>query len=96
MAPPKLTFTVSRGAIADTLTFDGRIVPVQQKICSSRLTAGCAKFTCRKATWSKPAKLLADLNVVDGLESGQHSKELSLRRAQINVDMAQNRRTRLA
>ncbi len=90
-APPKITFTVAKGSISDTLTFDGRIVPVAQKDLFFKVNGRVRKIYVQEGDQVKAGQLLADLNVVDGLESGQASKELSLRRAQINVDMAQNR-----
>jgi RND family efflux transporter MFP subunit len=88
-APTKLTFQVARGSISDVLQFDGRIVPVVQKALFFKVNGRVRKVYVQEGDTVKAGQLLADLNIVDGLESGQASKELNLRRAKIQVDIAQ-------
>jgi RND family efflux transporter MFP subunit len=86
----KPTFQVTRGPISDILRFDGRVVPVLQKELFFKVNGRVRKVYVLEGDTVKAGQLLADLNVVDGLESGQASKQLTLRRAQIQVDIALN------
>lgn len=89
-AQAKPTFPVTRGSISDVLRFEGRVVPVLQKDLFFKVNGRVRKVYVQEGDTVKAGQLLADLNVVDGLESGQASKQLTLRRAQIQVDVAQS------
>ncbi len=86
----KTTYTVTRGSIQDVVKFDGRIVPVQQRQLFFKVAGRVRKIYAQENDTVKAGQVLADLNSLDDLESQQVSRQLNLRRAQIQVDIAQN------
>jgi macrolide-specific efflux system membrane fusion protein len=89
-APAKSTFTVARGPIKDQIRFDGRVVPVQQTELFFKVGGRIRKVYVKENDNVKAGQALADLTQVDDLESQQASRQLNLRRAQIQVDISQN------
>ncbi len=89
-APAKSTFAVARGPIKDQVRFDGRVVPVQQTELFFKVGGRIRKVYVKENDNVKSGQVLADLTQVDDLESQQASRQLNLRRAQIQVDISQN------
>ena len=89
-AATKVTYTVTRGSISDEIKFDGRVVPVTQQDLFFKVGGRVRKVYVAEGDTVKAGQVLADLTQVDDLESQQASSQLNLRRAQIQVDEAQN------
>jgi membrane fusion protein, macrolide-specific efflux system len=86
----KATYPVARGPIKDQVRFDGRVVPVAQQELFFKVGGRVRKVYAKENDTVKAGQLLADLTLVDDLASQQASKQLNLRRAQIQVDIGQN------
>jgi RND family efflux transporter MFP subunit len=86
--PAKPTYTVQRGTIIDQVIFDGHIVPVKQQELYFKVGGRVRKTYVQEGDLVKAGELLADLEAADGMERQQALRELSVKRAQIRLNMA--------
>jgi membrane fusion protein, macrolide-specific efflux system len=87
-ASAKQTFTVQRGDINAQMTFSARVIPAVQEELSFRANGRVRKVYIRGGDIVTKGQVLADLNQMDEMESQKRSQDLTLRRAQINLEMA--------
>lgn len=87
-AAAKQTFPVQRGDINAQMTFSARVIPAVQEELFFRANGRVRKVYIRGGDTVTKGQVLADLIQMDDMESQKRSQDLTLRRAQINLEMA--------
>jgi macrolide-specific efflux system membrane fusion protein len=87
-AAAKQTFTVQRGDINAQMDFSARVIPAVQETLFFRTSGRVRKVYVRGGDTVTKGQVLADLTQMDQMESQKRSQDLTLRRAQINLEMA--------
>jgi RND family efflux transporter MFP subunit len=88
VAPVKTVFDVKVGDITELVQSSGRIAPVTQFSLFFRTDGRVRNVNVKEGDVVKKGQVLADLEVLNGLERRQASSQLSIRRAQIQLEMA--------
>ena len=91
IVPLKPTYTVQRGEILDVMEFTGRVSPVVEQELFFRTNGYVRKTYTKTDEMVKKGQVLADLEGIDDLERQLALNQLNVRRAEINVDNAQQR-----
>ncbi len=86
--PSKPVYTVERGEIIDQVIFSGRIVPIKQQELYFKVGGRVRKVYVQEGDDVKAGTVLADLEAADGVSRAQALRQLSVKRAQIRLDMA--------
>lgn len=87
----KPTYQVKRGDIVTQLSFSGRIVPTIEETLFFRTDGRVRTVYVKPGDQVTRGQVLADLLSLDELEKTQRQDELSLRRAEIQLEMAKLR-----
>ena len=88
IVPTKPTYTVQRGDIVSTVLITGRIASVTQESLFFRVDGRVRNIYVKQGDMVKKGQILADLELLNGLERQQALSDLAVRRAEINLDMA--------
>ena len=88
VVPTKPTYTVQRGDIVSSVLFSGRIASVTQEGLFFRVDGRVRNIYAKQGDMVKKGQILADLELLNGLERQQALSNLAIRRAEINLDMA--------
>ena len=91
IASAKATFTVQRGDILSQEQFSARVIPMIQEQLSFRADGRVRRLYVRPGDPVTQGQLLADLVQVEQMQAQKKQQVLDLRRAQINLEMAQLR-----
>jgi RND family efflux transporter MFP subunit len=89
--PLKPTYTVQRGEVVERLQFTGRIVPVDLRSLFFRTGGRVQSVYVQEGDQVTAGQVLADLESLAGLERQLAMQKLSMRRAELNVEIAQLR-----
>ena len=87
--PTKPTYVVERGEVIQELHFSGRIAPVVEEELFFRAGGRVRNVYFEEGDFVEAGQIIADLDFLDDLERQLASNQLSLRRAEINVENAQ-------
>jgi macrolide-specific efflux system membrane fusion protein len=87
--PIKPTYKVQRGDVIMQVQFTGRIAPVVEQELFFRTNGRVRNIYVGRSDTVTATQVLADLDVLDGLERQFTSDQLALRRAQVHVEIAQ-------
>lgn len=90
VAPVKPTYTVQRGEVIQKLEFSGRIAPAVEEGLFFRTGGRVRNVYAKRNAPVKAGQVLADLEVLDDLERRHESQALNVRRAEINLEIAQH------
>jgi macrolide-specific efflux system membrane fusion protein len=85
----KPTYTVQRGDVVEEMKFSGRVVPVIQQELYFKVSGRVRKVYMNEGDTVKAGDLIADLESAVDLQRQGLSRDLSVQRAQIQVDIAQ-------
>jgi len=89
IVPVKPVYQVKRGDIMQSVTFSGRITPVVQESLFFRTDGRVRNLYFKEGETVKKGDVIADLESLAGMERQQALSQLSIQRAQIQLDMAQ-------
>ncbi len=87
--PRNPTYEVTRGEVVDQVQFSGRIAPVVEKALSFGMDGRIRGIYVERNEFATTGQLLAELEVVEDLKRQLSLDELALRKAQVNVSMAE-------
>lgn len=85
----KPTYTVQRGEVVESLTFTGRIAPINNTEIFFRTNGRIRKIYVEEGDVIKTGQVIADLEGIDDLQRQVALKQLNLQRVQIYADNAQ-------
>ena len=89
----KQTYTVTKGNIISQLKFSGRVIPVTEQQAFFRVDGRVRKLYVKSGDTVKQGEVLADLLSLDDLQKSQAQQDIDQQRAEINLKMAQLRRS---
>lgn len=89
LVPVKPTYTVERGDIVASVEFTGRIASVTQEGLFFRVDGRIRNVYAEQGEMVKKGQVLADLELLNNLERQKALSDLSVRRAEINLEIAQ-------
>jgi RND family efflux transporter MFP subunit len=89
VVPLKPTYTVQTGLIESKLQFSGRVVPVQEEGVFFRTGGRVRNVYVTNNDPVQAGDVLADLEVLDDLERRLEAQQLNVRRAELNLEIAQ-------
>lgn len=95
-AAAKPTYTVARGNILAQVQFTARVIPSVQEEMFFRTDGRVRKVYVRSGEAVSKGQVLADLLQMDQMEAQKKQQDFTLRRAQINLEMAQLRQEAMA
>jgi macrolide-specific efflux system membrane fusion protein len=87
-APLKPTYTVQKGEVISLIQFTGRISPVKVDSLFFRTDGRVRNVYVKQGDSVKKGQILADLEVLDGLQRKQALNTFNLRRAEIRLELA--------
>jgi RND family efflux transporter MFP subunit len=87
--PVKPTYTVQSGEIVSQLQFSGRVVPVREEGIFFRTGGRIRNVYVKNGDQVEAGQVLADLELLDDLERRAESMALNVRRAELNLEVAQ-------
>ena len=82
------TYTVERGDIVSSVLFSGRIASVVQEGLFFRVDGRIRNIYAKQGDTVKKGQVLADLELLNDLERRRELSDLSVRRAEINLEIA--------
>jgi macrolide-specific efflux system membrane fusion protein len=88
VVPQKPTYTVQVGGVTAMVEDTGRIAPVTQFSLFFRTDGRVRNVNVKEGDVVKKGQVLADLEVLNGLERRQAQSSLTVRRAEIQLEMA--------
>lgn len=89
--PIKPTYTVQRGEVATKVEFSSEIAPIVEKELFFRSDGRIRKVYFKKGDMVKQGDLLADLEILNGLERQQALSQIQVKRVEIALEMAKLR-----
>lgn len=89
--PNRPTYEVQRGDVLVQLQFPGRIIPMLEQALYFRTDGNVRRLYVAEGDAVTANQVLADLEVIDELERQKALDDLSVRRAEVNVEIARLR-----